>query len=158
TCRLWSMNNPYKLNSLSTFPGELHVLFVSEVHRPGQGFHHLGRRAGWLRVAIDEPVERAAVHELEGEIRKPLVLADLVDLHDVGVLQWGEGAGLLAEAGELLRAGVGPGQDHLQRAQPIQPYLPGLVDEAHPAATQLPQDLVTGDGRQFTPALRRICP
>ena len=40
-------------------------------------------------------------------------------------------------------AGVSAGQDHLQGDQALQLDVPGLVDHAHAAAAQLPQDLVT---------------
>ena len=42
------------------------------------------------------------------------MLADLVDLHDVRVLQPGDRLGLGAEARELRRPGVGAGEDHLE--------------------------------------------
>ena len=42
------------------------------------------------------------------------MVADLVDLHDVDVLQPGDGLGLGQEAGQLVVVGVGPGEHHLQ--------------------------------------------
>ena len=72
------------------------------------------------------------------------MLADLVDLHDVRVLQLGHRLRLGAEAGQLLRAGVVARQDHLQGDDPVQLHLPGLVDHAHAAAAQLAEDLVAG--------------
>ena len=47
--------------------------------------------------------QAAAVDELQREERQALVLADLVDLHDVRVLQPGDRLGLGAEAGQLAR-------------------------------------------------------
>ena len=44
--------------------------------------------------------------EFQREERPAVVLADLVDLHDVGVLQAGDGLGLGPEAGAARRAGV----------------------------------------------------
>ena len=49
----------------------------------------------------------AALDELQREVRRLAVLADLVDLHDVGVLQPGDGLGLAAEAAERAPAGHG---------------------------------------------------
>ncbi len=74
-------------------------------------------------------------------------LADVVDLHDVGVLQPGDGLRLGQEAGGRLGRGMGTAQDHLQGAGAVQADLPGAVDDAHAAAAQLAQDLVAGDGR-----------
>src|SRR2546430_2246818 len=68
---------------------------------------------------------------------------DLEDRHDVGVLQPRDRLRLGAEAGRLIVVGV-RGQDHLQRDQAAGTDLAGLVDDAHAAAAQLRQDLVTG--------------
>ena len=42
--------------------------------------------------------------------------------------------------------GVPAGQDHLQRARPVQRHLPGPVDDAHATPAQLPQHLVALGG------------
>ena len=62
-----------------------------------------------------------------------ILLADLMDLHDMGMLQTGDGLGFPAKAGQLVGCGMRPVQDHLERDQPIEPPLPGLVDHAHAA-------------------------
>jgi hypothetical protein len=72
------------------------------------------------------------------------VLADLVNLHDAGVVQPSHRLRLDLEARQLLGAGVAAGQDHLQCDDPIQLRLPGLVDDTHAATAQLAQDLVAG--------------
>ena len=64
--------------------------------------------------AVEPLVQAAAVDELQREVRQAVGLADLVDLHDVGVLQAGDGLRLGQEAGGGLGVGVGAGQDHLQ--------------------------------------------
>ena len=77
---------------------------VGGVHGPGQRLDQRGRLA---RAAAASPSsllgQAAAVHELQREEGLAVVLADLVDLDDVGVLQAGDGLGLGAEAGQLLR-------------------------------------------------------
>ena len=45
---------------------------------------------------------------------RPVLVADVVDLHDVGVAQAGDRLGLPEEPLPLLRAGVGAGQEHLE--------------------------------------------
>src|SRR5262249_35153726 len=52
--------------------------------------------------------------------------------------------GLGLEAGPLVRAGMRPGQDHLQRDHAVQGQVPRLVDDAHAAAAQLAEHLVAG--------------
>ena len=61
-----------------------------------------------LRPAIDVGGETASVDEFEGEVREAADLADVVDLDDVGVLEAGEGLGLLVEPRKGDGAGVGP--------------------------------------------------
>jgi hypothetical protein len=68
-----------------------------------------------------------------------------MDLHDVGVLQPGDGLRLGLEARQLRLAGMGTGQYHLQGHGAAQPGLPRLVDNAHAAAAQRAQHLVARD-------------
>ena len=75
------------------------------------------------------------------------MLADLVDLHDVGVLQSGDRLRLDAEPLPLRGAGISAAQDHFQGDDAVEADLPGLVNDAHAAAVQLLQDLVAGHGQ-----------
>jgi hypothetical protein len=59
------------------------------------------------------------------------------------MLQCGDGFGLDLEADALVFAGVLPIEQHLQGDEPLGLELPRLVDNAHAAAAQLLQDLVT---------------
>ena len=111
-----------------------------------------------LRLAADPLRQAAAIDVLEREIGQPFVLADLVDLHDVRVLQTGDRLGLGVEPGQLLRPGVCAGQHHLQGDDAVQLRLPRLVDDAHAAAAQLGQDRIALDLRPRAaaePAFRR---
>ena len=114
-------------------------------HRAAQGHHHRRRHAWCLRPAVDELGEAAPGDEFQGEVRQAVVVAVLVDLDDPRVLDPGDGAGLDVEPGDLVVRGVGPGQDHLQGDQAIEPDVPGLVDDAHAAAADLGEDLVARD-------------
>jgi hypothetical protein len=60
----------------------------------------------------DDDLEPQAIDELHGIEPDIAVLADLVDRHDVGVVQLGRGPGLAAEPllDHLVAAGL-PGQD-----------------------------------------------
>ena len=119
------------------------------------GFDQLGgplRRPG---RAVETPVQAAAVDVLQLEERQAVGLADVVDLHDVGVLQPGDGLRFGQEADGGLDAGMGAGQDHLQDAWSVQEDLSAAVDDAHAAAAQLAQDLVAGDGGDDAVGRRR---
>ena len=72
------------------------------------------------------------------------MLADLVDLHDVRVLQPGDRLGLDLEAQPCSGAGVPPARIILRATRRFGLDLPGLVDDAHAAAAQFSEDLVAG--------------
>ena len=91
--------------------------------------------------------EAAAFDELQRQERPSVLLAHVVDLDDVGMLQPRDCLGLGVEAGDLGRAGVAAGQDHLERHLAIEADVPRPVDHAHPAATELLHDLVPGHDR-----------
>src|SRR6266478_4926608 len=74
------------------------------------------------------------------------MLPDLMNLHDVRVLQLGDRLGLSLEASQVPGAGVGAGQDHLEGDEALEAALPGLVDNAHSAAPQLRQQFVVSEG------------
>ena len=65
------------------------------------------------------------------------MLADGVDLHDVGVVQPGDGFAFGAEplAGQRDAGGA---EDHLDGDGPVQPELAGAIHDTHAAAAQLP--------------------
>jgi hypothetical protein len=90
-----------------------------------------------------DPIESGALDELHGVVGHAVVLAEGVHRHDVRVVERGGGAGLEAEAIEVgAVAAVLEGED-LERHPPPQGLLHGLVDHAHAAAADLPQDPVS---------------
>ncbi len=134
---------------------------VRGVHRPGELGDEARRVPRRLRRPGEHPGEAAARHVLHREERQPVVLADLVDLHDVRVGQPRDRLGLAAEAHRLRRAGRRIALDHLDGDDAVEAVLPGLVDDAHAAAPQLPQHLVAGDdraGRRGHNGRRRLRP
>ena len=126
---------------------------VGVVHGPGQRLDQLGAASA---PASGVPSSRSArlppSTNSSAKYGRPVVLADLVDLDDVGVLQAGDGLGLGPEAAGGLGPGVLAGQDHLEGDEAVEPDLPGLVDDAHAAAAQLAEDLVAGDLGEGMPA------
>jgi len=77
------------------------------------------------------------------------VFAGLIDLDDIGMLQPGRGFRLGAKPGQAHRPGMRSRQDHFQRDDALQAKVPRLIDHAHAAATELFQDLVTGNDLAF---------
>jgi hypothetical protein len=120
------------------------AMLMRRMHRPGQRLEQ-GCGLTWcLRLAPQSLSQVSPADVLQGQEREAVVLADLIDLDDVGVLQAGDGVGLGQEAGAPLGASVGAGEHHLQRHQAFGAELSGLVDHTHAAAAQLFQDLVAG--------------
>ena len=86
-----------------------------------------------------------------------LVLAHLVDWHDLRMVQVGRRLRLGAEPLHFTARREASGQDHLERDQAVERHLPGLVDDPHPAPRDLLQQLVVAevaDGRQCGVAIR----
>ena len=81
-----------------------------------QRLDQLGRQPGRPGGAVEPAVEAAALDVLELEERQAVGLADMADLHDVGVLHPRDRLGLGQEADDRLGVGVGTGQDHLEDA------------------------------------------
>ena len=77
-------------------------------------------RLTWRPGLAVQPVRQAAALDpLHGQERPAFVAADLVDLHDVGVLHTRRQLRLQAEPHLLGGGGELAGQDHLQGRQPV---------------------------------------
>ena len=96
--------------------------------------------------ARDAMLQRHAVQKLHGDEGLAVLLADVVDGADVGMIQRGSGPGFAAEAVQGLRvAGDLVGQE-LEGDEAMQPRVLGLVDHTHTAAAELFHDAVVRDG------------
>ena len=85
----------------------------------GAGDYADGRRglSDVLRPAADPSSEAATVDEFKPEKGETAGLANVVDPHDVGVLEGSDGLGLVVEPRQGVGSGPGSGQDHLERDQ-----------------------------------------
>ena len=125
------------------------------VHGPRQRLDQLGRFARRRTLLLQLVGERAAVAELQGKVRLAAHLADLMQLHDVRVLQARHGFRLDLEAQPFGGAGVLDGANHLQGCEAIGLELARPVDDAHAAVAEHAEDLVAGDFRIFLALARR---
>ncbi len=121
-------------------------LLVGGVDGPGERARQPGRVGERLWPAAQPGGEVAALDQFHGEEGQVALEADLEDLDDVGVLQPGDDAGLADEAVEPLLPAEQAFLQRLQRHQPVEGDLAGLVHDAHAAAPQLVQHLVAGEG------------
>ena len=98
------------------------------------------------RTPRDAVLQRHAVQKLHGDERTALLLANVVNRADVGVVQCGRGLCFTLKAGQRLRvSGDFIGQE-FQGDKSAQPGVLGLVDDPHPAATELLDNAVVRDG------------
>ena len=73
------------------------------------------------------------------------MLPDLENRHDPRVVEVGRRLGLGVEAHDIGLVGKLSGEDHLQGDGAVEADLPGLEDDAHAAAGDLPDDLVVAE-------------
>ena len=102
--------------------------------------------SGVQRTSGDAVLQRHAVQILHDDERLPVLLADVVDGADVGMVQGGCGACFPPKARERLRVLGQFFGKKLQGDEAVQPRVLGLIDHAHPAAAQLLDDAVVRDG------------
>jgi hypothetical protein len=86
-----------------------------------------------------------------------VLLPDLVDSADIGMVEGGGGLGLALEPAQGLRISSNFVGQELQGDKPVQGYVFGLVDHTHPATTELLDNAVVRDGLadQFDPRRRQ---
>ena len=120
---------------------------MGDLDGPGQRHHQFGRLSSRLRIARQPFVEDAALEQLERDVRQAARLADVVDLDDVGMAQPRDRLGLDPEAEEMVGSRLAPPTDHLQGDQAVQPAVPRLVHDTHPALAQPLEDVVAADDR-----------
>ena len=120
-------------------------LAVRRVQRIGDLNREIEQRFDRKRLAGDPIPQRPPLHQLHGDEGLPLVLVDVVDGADAGVVEGGGRVGLPLEAFERLRvAGEVRGQE-LEGDETTELRILGLVDDPHAAAAQLLDDTVVGD-------------
>ncbi len=101
-----------------------------EGDQPSRGLRVGAQRRGPVR-------EAAALDPLHTKVIAALVFADLVDRHDVGMLQAGGGLGLVTKAFHFLGGGKPAFPDHFQGDDTVQADLPRPIHHAHSAAGNL---------------------
>jgi hypothetical protein len=108
--------------------------------RPVVGRRLFGRVRHLAALAGDDFGQAAAVDELHGVVVDGALAADGVDVDDVRVVQRGGRPGLVVEALQLPRVQRSGEGQHLEGHAAAQRELFGLVDHAHAAAADLPDD------------------
>src|SRR5207253_341206 len=90
------------------------VAQVGRVYGAGQRLDQAGRLRRTLRRAVELASQAASFHQLQGKVGPSVLLADFVDVDDIGVLEASDGFCFGAEAGQLLAPGMAAGQNQLE--------------------------------------------
>ncbi len=90
--------------------------------------------------------ERLAIEKFHGDEGFAVLLADIVDGADVGMIEGGGGLGFALEAGESLRVFGDVVGEELERDETVQADVFSFVNDTHAAAAEFFDDAVVGDG------------
>src|SRR2546426_8661004 len=94
----------------------------------------------------NEMLQRCPVQKLHGNERLSILLANVINRADIGVVQGGRGLGFALKTSERMRVLGNFGGQELQGNETVQPHVLGLVDHTHASATELLDDVVMRDG------------
>jgi len=98
------------------------------------------------RLTCNKVFERGAVEKFHGEECLIAVSPDFVDGADIGMIECRSGTGFATEAFEYLRVAGEIIRKKLESNKAAEFEVFGFVDHTHPAAAELLQDAVVGDG------------
>src|SRR5471030_1265500 len=106
---------------------------------------NIDRLARGQRPLFNKRPQRFARHQFGDDVRRMLVEPDVVDRHDVGMVQRRRQARLLFETPPPLGILRPRFLQHFERDLPPHAGVQGFVDFPHSARAQLPQDLIRPD-------------
>ena len=122
------------------------ALRVGRVQRVGDLNSELHHLLHLQRPTLDAMLQGFAFEQFHGDERLAILLADVVNGADVGMIKRRSGLRLALETDEGLRI---PGhflRQELEGNETMQPGIFGFIDHAHPATAELFQNPVMGDG------------
>ena len=120
------------------------VALMRAGERADHGHRQLDGAPRWKLASAGGVAKVRTVEMLEHHVGRPLVLVGLVDYDDVLVLAARRGARL---AEEIPGQSGGACEQHLDRHGPSEPNVAGEIDDSHPTAPELANDLVLSDAR-----------
>src|SRR6266478_5413794 len=101
------------------------------------------------RTAGNHWLQRHAIQEFHGYEGTAVLLANVVDRADVGVIQCGCGLGFALKTGECLRVTGNLLRQELEGDEAMQPRVLSLIDDAHTPSTEFLDDAVVRDGLAY---------
>ena len=113
-----------------------HSSLMRELNGPGHLFDQGGGLSRIPGRSVKSLGKRATFDQLQGQVRRSIMLAIVINLDDLRMVQRGNDFGLGAKTGQqLIVVQIGPSH-HFERDESVQCLLSGLVDHAHPAASK----------------------
>ncbi len=119
--------------------------FVCGIERIGHLNSQLQHSLERKRISFDEMFESLAIEEFHHNEVLPLMLADLVNRADIGMVQRGCGAGFPSEPFHRVRVFGEFFRQELQGHGTAQVHVLGLVHYAHTSSTEFLKDAVMRD-------------
>ena len=97
------------------------------------------------RAPVDAVLQRLPIQEFHGDERLAVLLANIVNRADVGMVQGGGGLRFTLESRQGLRIPGDILRQKFQRHEALQPRVFGLVNDTHASAAELFDDAVVGE-------------
>src|SRR5208282_4398709 len=119
---------------------------VSRVERVGDLDGQREKHLVLGRSPRDAMLQRHAFEKFHGNKRLAILVADIVDRADVGMVQRRSSLGLALKARQRLRITGNVFRQKFKRHKTVKPRVLGLVDNSHAAATELLDNAVVRDG------------
>ena len=94
----------------------------------------------------DKIFQSDAVEKFHGDEGFAVLLADVVNRADVGMIEGRSGLRLTLEAGQCLRVAADLIGEEFQGNEPMEACVFGFINNTHPAATEFFDNTVMGDG------------
>ena len=118
---------------------------MGRLNRFGNGLHVRRRFLGRERFVPDQLRQVLPLHILHREVMLPRFLADFVNRNDVRMLEAGGCLRFHAEALDERLAGQFAEEQQLDRDDPVQAFLPRLIDDPHPAPRDFFEQFVVAE-------------
>jgi hypothetical protein len=118
---------------------------VGMVHGPGYSRHQLSSRPKVAVIFLEPFREVSSFDKLHAEKAATALFGDLVNRHDIGVVEMGDRLGLVAKASRVVVAGPGTVADHLDGHNAVQAPLPRPEHNAHAAARDHALQLIVAE-------------
>jgi hypothetical protein len=118
------------------------VFGVRGVERVGNLNRECEQVFGINGAPVDEVLERLAIEKFHGDEGLAILLADVVNRANVGMVQRGGGLGFALESREGLRVAGDVLRQKFQRNEALEARVFGLVNDTHTSAAKLFDDAV----------------